>query len=99
MSTLAPLPTADFTEEQKAYLTGFVTGVLKRRELPFLGQLPDGRFTHESTQAAEETLYGTPLDDLCREERIKLERHGLDSYDSILANAANDDFPKDGDIF
>jgi ferredoxin-nitrite reductase len=88
-----------FTEEQTNYLSGFVSGVLQARELPFLGQDAAGRFTHEPAAAVEETVFGTPLDDLCKEERIKHEKNGLDCYDSILANAAAGIFPQDGDVF
>ncbi|MFD0895645.1 NirA family protein [Luteolibacter ambystomatis] len=99
MSNL-PLPTsADFSEDQKAYLTGFFSGVLHRDKVPFLGQLADGRFTHEAGADVTENVHGTPLEDLCREERIKHEKHGLDSYDTILANAGSGEFPRDGDIF
>ena len=88
-----------FTDEQTSYLSGFVSGVLQSRELPFLGQDAGGRFTHEPAVAVEETVFGTPIDDLCKEERIKHEKNGLDCYDSILANAATDTFPQDGEIF
>lgn len=87
-----------FSEEQTNYLSGFISGVLQSRELPFLGQDAMGRFT-DSPGQAEATVYGTPLDDLCKEERIKHEKHGLDCYDTILSNAAIDSFPTDGDVF
>lgn len=88
-----------FTEEQTNYLSGFVSGVLQSRSLPFLGQDANRRFTHEPAAAVEETVFGTPIDDLCKEERIKHEKNGLDCYDTILANAATDTFPQDGDVF
>jgi len=99
MSSISTIPDLDFTEDQKSYLSGFVLGVLNRNQLPFLGQLADGRFTHENGPGVTENVHGTPLEDLCREERVKHERHGLDSYDAILANAATGEFPKDGDVF
>jgi ferredoxin-nitrite reductase len=99
MSSITTLPTTDFNEDQKAYLSGFVLGVLNRNQLPFLGQLADGRFTHENGPGVAENVHGTPIEDLCREERVKYERHGLDSYDAILANSATGEFPKDGDVF
>ena len=88
-----------FTEEQTNYLSGFVSGVLQSRALPFLGQDASRRFTHEPVVAVDATVFGTPLDDLCKEERIKHEKNGLDCYDSILANATTNAFPQDGDIF
>jgi ferredoxin-nitrite reductase len=88
-----------FTEEQTSYLSGFVSGVLQSRELPFLGQDANRRFTHEASAAVEELVFGTPMDDLCKEERIKHEKNGLDCYDAILANASTDSFPQEGDVF
>ena len=94
-------PTVDpgFNEEQKQYLTGFMSGVFQGRELPFLGQDAQGRFTHESDDVADETVYGTPLDELCKEEEIKYEGNGLDCYDTILQNAEEVQFPQGGDVF
>ncbi|WP_367872711.1 NirA family protein [Luteolibacter sp. Populi] len=91
------LTDSGFSSEQTSYLSGFVSGILQGREMqmPYLGQDAERRFTHEP----EQSVHGTPLDDLCKEERIKHEKHGLDCYDTILANAAANEFPKDGDIF
>lgn len=89
------LSDSGFTPEQTSYLSGFVSGILQGRELPFLGQDGERRFTHEP----EQSVFGTPLEDLCKEERIKYEQNGLDCWDSILANAATNEFPKDGDVF
>jgi ferredoxin-nitrite reductase len=87
-----------FSEEQTSYLSGFVSGILQARELPFLGQDAQARFTHDPALAVE-TVHGTPIEDLCREEQIKHEQHGLDCYDTILANAETNTFPADGDVF
>ncbi|HVJ44786.1 MAG TPA: NirA family protein [Luteolibacter sp.] len=94
------LTNTGFTEDQTNYLTGFVSGLMQARTMPmpFLGQDSSSRFTHEP-EAAVETVHGTPIDDLCKEERVKHEKHGLDCYDTILANAATNEFPKDGDVF
>ncbi|QJE98558.1 NirA family protein [Luteolibacter luteus] len=89
------LSDSGFTPEQTSYLSGFVSGILQGRELPFLGQDGERRFTHEPDQS----VYGTPLEDLCKEERIKHEQNGLDCWDAIIANAATNEFPKDGDVF
>jgi ferredoxin-nitrite reductase len=87
-----------FSEDQTSYLSGFVSGILQARELPFLGQDAQARFTHEPALAVE-TVHGTAIEDLCREELIKHEKHGLDCYDTILANAETNSFPTDGDVF
>jgi ferredoxin-nitrite reductase len=90
---------SEFTEEQTNYLSGFVSGVLQSRNLPFLGQDAGGRFTHEPAAAADETVFGTPIDDLCKEELIKHEKNGLDCYDTIVENAYKNAFPDGGDVF
>lgn len=87
MNTSSP-----FTEEQTGYLNGFLAGI---HQAPFLGQNSQGQFTDQP----EETVFGTPLDDLSREELIKHEQNGLDCYDTILDKAAKGDFASDGDIF
>ena len=86
-------PSSPFTEEQTGYLNGFMAGV--QQAIPFLGQNAEGQFTHKE----EEAVFGTPLDDLCREEQIKYEKNGLDCFDSILQQAEKKEFATDGDIF
>ncbi len=90
--------TSGFTEDQTSYLSGFVSGILQARDLPFLGQDAQRRFTHQPSDAVE-SVCGTPIDELCREEVVKYEQNGLDCYDTILANAETNSFPTDGDIF
>lgn len=84
-----------FSSEQETYLKAFISGLAEGQKIPHLGQDAEGRFTHEE----EETVYGTPVDDLCREETVKHEQNGLDCYPTILANGAANEFPKDGDVF
>jgi ferredoxin-nitrite reductase len=95
---MVDLNNSGFSEEQTSYLSGFVSGIMQARDLPFLGQDSQNRFTHEAAKAIE-TIHGTPVDELCREEIVKHEQHGLDCYDAILANAESNSFPTDGDIF
>src|SRR4051794_18867816 len=90
-----------FTPEQKEYLQGFFAGVSQR--LPFVGHLPDGRITSHATAGLpnvaepqaqqEESVFGTPVSDLCEQELWKLEKNGLDTWDDLLAHAAADKFP------
>ncbi len=94
----------NFTESQKEYLKGFFTGVSQRGFTPFVGQTADGQFTHDQGQAAtgndaEERVHGVLIEDLCKEEKIKHEQHGLDIWDTMLDNAAKDKFPEGGDVF
>lgn len=93
--TMLPPNTASFSSEQKQYLEGFFTGVQQRGSAPFLGKTETGQFTGDP----EEAVFGTPLEDLCKEEKIKYERNGLDVWDTILANADADRFPEAPDVF
>ncbi|MEM1227676.1 MAG: NirA family protein [Planctomycetota bacterium] len=79
-----------FSEEQKSYLMSRIQEVY-----PFLGTTVDGKFTNEP----EESVYGTAIDDLCKEEQIKYQRNGLDCWDTMLRNAAEDIFPEPEDVF
>ena len=71
------------------------------------GEGADGRLTHEpgaapanlAGPAEGETAFGVPLDELTREERIKLEHNPLDIWDKILHHAASDNPPEGGDVF
>ncbi|WP_269537861.1 NirA family protein [Cerasicoccus fimbriatus] len=92
----------EFNPIQKQYLQGFFAGVSQRGY--FVGQTANGQFTHEAGSAeggnlAEETVHGTPIDDLSKEEKIKYDQHGLDVWDTMLDNAARDRFPEGGDVF
>ena len=79
-----------FTNDQKEYLAARV-----REAYPFLGQNGAGQFTNDP----EEAVYGTPVDDLCKEEVIKYERNGLDVWDEMQRNAADEIFPDPDDMF
>ncbi|MEM9160458.1 MAG: NirA family protein [Verrucomicrobiota bacterium] len=91
----------NFTQEQKEYLQGFFSGTAQRYFAPTLGRLPDGRFTADggSADSEIETVYGTPVEDLCKEERIKFEKNGLDCYEDLRRLAAEDKLPQGPDIF
>ncbi len=89
----------EFTIEQKEYLNGFFTW-----DSPFVGQDEQRRFTATSGNgaanlASEETVYGTPVDELCKEEQIKCERNGLDCYESIVQAANDGKMASGGDVF
>jgi len=49
--------------------------------VPFLGTTANGTYTGDP---AEAEIYGTPVEDLCREEEIKYKKNGLDCWDDIL---------------
>ncbi|MBC7979770.1 MAG: NirA family protein, partial [Armatimonadetes bacterium] len=95
---MVDLNTAVFTTEQKNYLNGFVSGIIQGRQIPFLGQDAQRRFTDDPGESVE-TVHGTPIDELCREELIKHTLNGLDCFPAMLSNAENDVFPDADDVF
>ncbi|WP_018970755.1 NirA family protein [Rubritalea marina] len=89
-----------FNTDQKEYLKGFFEGVHQRPGgVPFVGQNACGQFTNDPAESVEESVYGTPVDDLCKEELIKHERNGLDVWDEMVANGEADQFPEAADMF
>ena len=90
---------ATFDTEQKQYLEGFFSGVNQRGGMPFLGQNAGGQFTDNPAESVEQTVHGTPIDELCKEETIKFERNGLDVWDQMFANAEANEFPESDDMF
>ncbi|MCH6256673.1 NirA family protein [Puniceicoccaceae bacterium K14] len=93
-----------FTSDQKEYLSGFFAGANQRGFLPYAGRNGDGQITADaasggSNLAEPETVHGTPIEDLSKEERIKYELHGLDCYDRIQKCAAENVMPEKDDIF
>ena len=96
----------EFTPEQKEYLAGFMGGVAQRGLFPYVGASGAGLFTAEPAQGgpnlaapAGETIHGTPLADVTRQELWKHEEHGLDSWDRILEHAETDKFPDEENTF
>ena len=90
---------ASFSNNQKQYLEGFFAGVNQRPGMPFMGQNAAGQFTDSPAESVEQSVYGTPIDDLCKEETIKHERNGLDVWDTIVADSEIGQFPQGGDLF
>ena len=84
-----------FTQAQKEYFEGYAAGLRARGLVPLAGQ------PISSTPAAPsaDTAFGLPLDDLTREERLKLEENPLDIWDKILRHAAAGKPPEGGDVF
>ena len=94
--------TEGFSPEQKQYLQGFFAGAMQR--MPFVAQQADGRLTGDSASGlpnaalaaadpAQESFWGTPIEDLCAEELWKHDKNPLDCWDELLAHAAADRAP------
>ncbi|MDF3055982.1 MAG: nirA [Rariglobus sp.] len=83
-----------FTLEQKEYLQGFMAGVSASGQLPLTGgtaSVPSG--SAAPAPASEPVVYGTPLADLCKEERWKHDENPLDAWERLLAHSDADKFP------
>ncbi len=96
------LPTASssggFTEQQKEYLSGFLAGALNAS--PLVGVTVDGAPTGAASAAAtEETVFGTPISELSKPERWKLEEDSLEIWEKLCAHADADQFPNEADAF
>ncbi len=81
METPASLNSAGFTAEQKEYLLGFFAGAMQRSARPFVGFTANGLLTGDPAsgtanlaEPAEEKFHGTPVSELCKEERWKHEQ-------------------------
>ncbi len=94
-----------FNEEQKEYLAGFMLAAARRGNTFFAGHTENGLITADSASGAanlaapQETYFRTPVDELCKEERIKYEENPLDIWEKLLAHARDDRFPEGGDVF
>lgn len=80
-----PFSATAFRPDQRAYLEGlFATlaaeGVLGGEHPPAAGAPPA-------------TFHGTPVEDLCQQEKWKHAEHPLDGWDRLLAHAASDQAP------
>jgi ferredoxin-nitrite reductase len=93
-----------FTPEQKEYLAGFMAGVGASGLAPFVGHNAAGQITASpagattpnlavAASASEPTVHGTPLSDLCKEERWKYDENPLDAWDRLLKHADENKVP------
>jgi ferredoxin-nitrite reductase len=98
-SSLSTATPQSFSLEQKEYLQGFMAGVTASGL--FVGQNAAGQLTASAAGAttgnlaapAEESVHGTPLGDLCREELWKHDENPLDAWERLLAHADADKIP------
>ncbi len=104
----APPPRAVFTPSQKEYLAGFMAGVTQRGFVPFAGHTASGLITATpapgvenlaAPEEAEQTVFGTPVSELNKQELWKLERHGLDIWDRLLEHERKDQLPDEKDTY
>jgi ferredoxin-nitrite reductase len=95
-----PVPAAaqPFTAEQKEYLAGLLAGVahsqLREQSAPLPGVNPG-----VAEPATAPAIFGTPMADATKQEVWKHQEHPLDSWDRVLAHAAEGKFPNEEDTF
>jgi len=99
-------PSASFTAEQKEYLAGFLEGAALRSFVPYVGTTGTGALTDDKNlggpnlaAAREETIFGTPLSEVTKQERWKHEEHPLDGWDRILAHAEDARLPDEENTY
>jgi len=87
-----------FTAVQKEYLAGFMAGAAAGGL--FVGTTAAGQLTATPGQAAgpnlaapEESVHGTPVSELCKEERWKHAENPLDGWERLLQHAEADRKP------
>src|SRR5471032_1938036 len=107
MPPAAPLDSspAGFSPEQKQYLEGFLSALAA--QAPFVGTNAHGQLTATAENGAtnlaaapaEDTVFGTPLADLCKPERWKYDQNPLDIWDKLVGHADADKFPDEADTF
>jgi ferredoxin-nitrite reductase len=102
-----------FTAEQKQYLEGFISALIKKRgaELPTSAALVEASAHVGSSRTGEELKDPAHIhleaqdrwlktgEKLAPEELAKRAKHPFDMWDEMLANAAAGRFPKGTDIF
>ncbi len=88
----APADSSGLSVVQKEYLSGFGAGLAAARALP----AADGG---AASPAEASTWFNTPLDEITREERLKIERDPFSIWDQMVAAAQSSTAPKDGDVF
>lgn len=94
-------PSLPFSPEQKEYLAGFMAGMSASGV--FVGTTAGGQLAATAGAAGvganlaapppEDTVFGTPLADLCKEERWKYDENPLDAWERLLEHADADKFP------
>ncbi|HEY1792055.1 MAG TPA: NirA family protein [Opitutaceae bacterium] len=93
-----------FSEEQKRCLEETLGGLAQL--LPFAGVSADGRITASPLLApvnlaapAEAMLHGTPVGDLTKQEKWKLDENPLDIWEKLVAHAEAGRRPDEPDTF
>lgn len=81
-----------FSEEQLGYLGNLLD------QLDLTAVFKDLQAS-EGASATPQAVYGTPLEDLCTQEQLKLDEHPDEMWPKLRAHAAAGKMPEGGDIF
>ena len=86
-------PDGEFTVVQKEFLAGLMAGVAQRNIYPYVGIVPgSGAITATPSEGGENLAspstkwHGQDVADLCKQELWKMQEHGLDCWDRLLAH-------------
>ncbi|MBI1246656.1 NirA family protein [bacterium] len=90
-SSLAHAQLEGFSEEQIAYLGELI----EQLDLIAVFSAPPA----DEGGGVPQSVYGTPLEDLCTQERLKLEQHPDEMWPKLRAHAAAAKMPEGGDTF
>lgn len=88
------LQSDDFTDEQKRYLEGFMSGIAARQ--PPAAPIPAGP---EAIHRQAQDRFIAAGRKLAAEEKAKREKNPFDMWDEIVANSAAGRYPKGTDVF
>ncbi|MEM6259597.1 MAG: NirA family protein [Planctomycetota bacterium] len=89
-SSLDTAPLEGFSDQQRTYLQQLIDQL----DLAAVYKSPD-----PGQGGTPLTVYGTPIEDLSKEERLKLDEHPWELFPKLEKHAANDQMPEDGDVF
>jgi ferredoxin-nitrite reductase len=90
------MESSKFSDEQKEYLEGFFRGLDNRLKVAN-GNGAIATTAPESIK--EEEWFGTPVDDLCKEEKVKMEENPFEIWEKIVGHSEMNKFPEGGDVF
>ena len=96
-SSLNHAPLGGFTDEQRDYLAH----LLDQMDLAAVYKPPPGNGGEEqgAFNGARISVFGTPLEDLCTQEQLKLNEHPDEMWPKLRAHAAAAKMPEGGDTF
>ena len=89
-SSLENAPLEGFSDQQREYLQQLIDEL----DLAAVYKAPEPQ-----AGGAPLTVFGTPLEDLSKEEHLKLEEHPWEIFPKLEKIAASDQMPEGGDVF